>query len=634
MKEKGGVWGEELAVMILFILTTSVYVSSTYGMHGSNTGSHYALVRAMAEDQSFKINKYVTYTGGIDMAVYENNAYSDRAPGLALTSMPFYLAGKVASIILPMPSYMRGWDAGNPAAFIMLLVPAIAGGLAVVFLYLICRNLGGSVQAAAVAALTLGLATILWKHSSMFFSHSMSAFLLTASIYLALTLKDIKKQRLHSYALFFALGYMVLVEYANMLLTIMLLAYIVLTKKLTVKQALSMKKEYLYPLACLALPILFIPAYNQVNFGNFMTTAYKYSPHHAWVGDLSQALSTPITEGLPALLITNQEIDGGLFVVTPALIIALWGLPYLYRSRPRETILLMALFMAHLLFYGKYRTYNGGSIRDARYLITVTPLIVAPIFAWIDGFLSQRKTHLERVIYGGILCILLAVSIINVAQDVATEEGHGTRQFVFPVLTWDQLMLDYGNTFGNLPLLPAYLGILAMLYSAASYRLKRPLGFTLKKGDRERFAKMTGVVFIAGFLSLVYASSAPSGDWMIHRLSYSADGLRWGAIEPPYKSNTGMLFVKGTLSIPDPQASIVLGVSAEDCVKRIYVNTEKVFPPEGVEVPCDTCMHCSGIRLDMAQLIAERKLQAGDNSIWFEVEGLHNSTSFMVQKLT
>ncbi|MBD3389051.1 MAG: hypothetical protein GF416_08185 [Candidatus Altiarchaeales archaeon] len=625
MRRKQAVEEEELIMLAVFLLASSVFFASTYGFYGSNTGSHYALVRAVVENQSFKVNSFVRYTGLIDYAVYEDNAYSDRAPGLAFAAAPFYLTGKLASSVLPLAAYYRGWDPGNPAGFTTLLLPVIAGGLSVALLYRICRELGGSVYASLITAFTLAFATIFWKHSTMFFSHVLSAFLLLLGLCLALTLKSLKKQRSHACAMFFALGYMVVVEYANILLTAIVVSYLFASRKMTVKDVTSMKKEILHPILCLIVPLLIIPFYNSINFGDPMTTAYKYSPHHGWVGDLGEALSTPLSEGVPGLLFTGEQVNGGLFLVSPILLLSIWGLKYMYRSRKPESMLVAALFLAHLLFYGKYKTWGGGGISDTRYLITVTPIIVLPLYAWVDGFLLKRKHEFEKAFYTLPLLVLFGMSVVNVMGDIATEEGHGTREFIFPAVKAGEISMLFDNVFGNIGRLPAYLGIVAILYSLASLALKRTVGIAYVMGEDQNFVAIVLGLAVAGFIAAIAFSGTSSVPAELKGWSYSLDGFHWSKVEPPYGfEGGGRLFVKGVLDVPGPSSNSVIGVMAEDCVSKVYVNDRLVSEVSN----CTACMHCDGVRMDLGPLV-----QPGLNPIWFEVTGSGEAVKFTAQKL-
>jgi len=618
MASKGLKDNGELIVLALFLLSSAVYFSTTPGIVSCNAGSHLALIRAVADNHTFIANSFAYYTGGIDYALYKNNIYSDRAPGLAFAAIPFYAVGKAASSAFTLASYYRGYDAGDPAAFTALLLPILAGGACVALAYLICRELGAGTYASLVVAFTLASGTLLWKYSATLFSHSLSCFLLMLSVYLAITLKELPKQRIHACILFFALGYLVLTEYANILLTVIILAYLLFTKRFTIKQMASMKPDALIPLLCLAIPILSIPAYNYYIFGDPWKMSYAYSPHHPWVSNLGESLTTPLSEGLTGLILTGRGIHGGLLFTTPIFILAIWGLYYLSRERKNEATLLAALFLAHLLFYAKYKTWNGGGTTDTRYLVTVMPMLLIPLSAWIEGFLAKRRLQTEKTIYEGLMWILVAVSVLNVAYDVGTFEGHGSRDIRFPILTYDNLAINFNNLFPNAGKLPVYAGIACLMYAITSLILRRTPGLEQEKA---KYNMTVAVCVFVGALLIFVFSGFPKQGYTLQAFEYSQDGFIWSSDAPPYSSDAQTMMVRGHVNVQSPGSSVILNVLAEDCVKEIYVNDAHIGSVEN----CTPCLHCNGAKLDLTRL-----LESGENKVAFKIEGLGNITRFNV----
>jgi hypothetical protein len=626
MAVKNAPEGDELVVLALFILSTAAYFSSTNGVMGSNDGSHYALIRSLVDNRSFTINSFTAYTGGIDYAVYKGNYFSDRAPGTAFAAAPFYAAGKALSGILPMPTYYAGFNAGNPALFAVMLFPVVAGGLSVCLLFLICRQLGAGTYPSAVTAMTLAFGTILWKYSAVLFSHSFSAFLLLSCVYLAVTLKDMKTQTVRSCALFFALGMMAIVEYVNAVLTGIILLYLLMNGRFTLPQMLSLRREYLAPIACLAVPLLALGAYDQHNFGNALMTSYNYSPNYPWAGSLALAFTTPMLDGVSGLLFgTSPQIESGLLFVTPALLLSVWGLAYLHRTRPSEAALLFALFAAHLLFYGRHKTWYGGGTADTRYMLTVTPALLAPLSMWMEGFLAKRRTQLERAFFEGLLWLLISVSVLNVAYDLATVDGPSARGWTFPALKAADLGKDFHGLFPHASRLPAYLGAVALALAAASLAFKRVPGADIPASDAGRYNPAVFGLAAAGLIAVALWGSQPAGSVSLGDWEYSVNGLSWGKAAPPFSADYQLMLVKGIVRVDgpvDPQRGVVLEVTAKDCVNEIFINDQLVATAGN----CTPCMHCQGVRMDLA-----RYLKPGGNMVGFGIVSVDNSTRFSVK---
>ncbi len=621
--EKKALANEEQVILLLFIISSFVYFSSTNGLYGSNPGSHYSLVRSMVDNQTFKVNSFDIFTGYIDYAFYKNNSYSDRAPGLAFAVSPFYIAGKFIPTMLPVPFYFMGWDAGNPAVFFVLLFPVLAGAFSIVLYYKILRLLGASIYSSIITSLVLAFGTILWKYSMTIYSHSFSTFLHLSAIYLMLKLNDPRKQVWIAGPLFFVLGFMVLTEYANILLVIIIIGYLQYSKKYELQKITTLDKRYLIPFILLLLPILIIPAYNWINFDNPFTPAYHYSPHHPWVAKLNESLSTPLSEGLPAMIITSPKIDGGLFVLTPVLLLSLWGFYYMSKTNKKEAILFALLFLVHLLFYSKYKAFSGGAVRDTRYLLTVTPLLVAPLAFWIDRFLMKRKQILEKAFFDMVMWLLIIVSILNVMDDVGTEEGHNLREFIFPALSLSELKVDLIDVFPSLRRLPAFIGLFLVVYSIISSRIKRLIGFELTQETESNFNSIIGGLLIFGFVLIILTSIQPIGKgFSMGGWEFTRNNIEWFQSDFPIQSEENAMMVRGVLDV-EPLAPVVLKVIAKDCIGKVFVNKRAV----GEFRNCSICKHCNGGKVDLTRFVLP-----GLNSIGFEIKGFENKTGFSVEK--
>src|SRR6266540_678173 len=108
---------------------------------GSNQNAHLALVKSLA-DGTPQIDRYRNETG--DTAYIDGHYYAAKAPGLALVTVPWYLALDAAGLVVsnpaagkPWPEAMlgtprsAGWElalfgATLPAFVLLLLVRAVA----------------------------------------------------------------------------------------------------------------------------------------------------------------------------------------------------------------------------------------------------------------------------------------------------------------------------------------------------------------------------------------------------------------------------------------------------------------------------------------------------------------------------
>ncbi len=439
--------------LALFIFFSIAYFSSTSGIYSSNDGSHYALVRSIADNGTFTVNSFVMFTGFTDYAKVGDDYYSDRAPGTALAVLPFYLFGKVFSSILPLAAYHRGFDPGNPSALAALLLSNLAGAATVAITYLSCRKFGVGDYAALCASLVVGFGTLVWKYSINLFSHSFSCAIFMSAFYIAIGLEDIRKQRKETAALFFLLGYLPIIEYPNVLLSGVIFAYLMFKKAIT-KDVISDVKV-MQTLILAAICPVFLAVYNTVNFGSPITNAYKFSPHHAWVGSLSDSLTTPMWEGMVGLMISGELVghlhsaQGSILILTPAFILGLFSIPSMYRKARSETLFIIALFMAHLMFYAMFKWWWGGGSSDTRYVLTITPLLALPLSFWVENNIQKSHTDIKRFLYQALMWLLIVISMINVAEDVSTFEGTARRDFILPAIYPSQIGITFASVLPN-----------------------------------------------------------------------------------------------------------------------------------------------------------------------------------------
>ncbi len=155
----------------LFVL---LFVSFAYFYQagGWNQNSRFALVRAITNDGTLRIDPYQGNTG--DKSFFDGHFYSDKAPGQALAAV---------ATVAPVRLIYRAFG-GDPESFAGLallswvatvftvgLLTASAG----VVLFDLARDWGASSDAALFAALTFGLATPMWFLATIFIGHALAA---------------------------------------------------------------------------------------------------------------------------------------------------------------------------------------------------------------------------------------------------------------------------------------------------------------------------------------------------------------------------------------------------------------------------------------------------------------------------
>lgn len=452
-----------LIVILLFVMTSSVYFATTSGITSSNDGSHYALVRTIVENRAFALKGFDDYAEGNDIAITEDGRlFSDRPPGTALLGTLFYTAGQwLPGSPAELPTRH---DPGNPRLLLLMMLPAWAGAGAIVLLYAVMRELTLSKAASLTASLMFAFGTIHWKYSSVLFSHALSSFLVVLALFLAMRMA--RSKRIHwasSLFLGIVLGYSVLVEYSSALLVLIVMAYL-----LWQRWPFSLKRLIILfgPLVAGGLlSALFLALYNNANFGTPLRLSYAYAINYPWASSFSTTFNYPLVDGLRALLYWGTGdgwCDGtcynqGIFLLSPLLLLAVPGwIPY-WRKARTECILTTAVFLVYLLLFAKHRTAHGFTA-DGRYLVPFLSLMAIPLGFTIEWLFSLRRHPVWQAVLFLISYGFFFISIGNTFYHIGTSYNYNLdltqlSPAAAQISGWPYLFSQVFRNVANLPYL-------------------------------------------------------------------------------------------------------------------------------------------------------------------------------------
>ena len=422
-------------LLLLLALLFTMYASSFPGMRNSNEGSHYALVRAMAEGR-LSIDGFEQYTRFVDYSKRDGHYYSDKPPAVSALALPLYVAGRLvsgsaASSRAPLPDLaMTRPDPVNGLVppfeeWTSNLLAALAGTVTVVLVFLTARELGAAMAPSIFVAAAVGLGSMVWRYATVLFAHSVSAALVMAAVYL--TARAFRREGRREIAwLGVVVGVAVAVDYSNMVLMAGIVIALVVGR--AGRGARVVGRDLATLAAAALIPIALLAAYQWKAFGSPLHTSYRYKElgRFAFSRDPFEAYSAPLTNLGPLLF----QPRWGVVAWCPLLLLAPVGLWFVARrSRPAALLLVLASLPLFVLI-AKFLTPEGGPTHDARY---VTPAL-APLIVSIAVALTDIASPRWRRVAWAVAGLLGAASFLLQGARLLLMPAHRERMIGGPAV--------------------------------------------------------------------------------------------------------------------------------------------------------------------------------------------------------
>jgi hypothetical protein len=333
-----------------------------------NQTSHYDLIRALDNDQT-TIDAYQENTG--DKVFYKGHWYSARAPGLALFALPFY---DVLNLV-NADSWTRSHRAppqrndDEMVYLIGLWANVLPGLLLVLLVWRVAERFEPGYG--AVAAISLGLGTMVLPLSTLLFSHVFTAFLGFGAFALMLRERDGPPSPMLLGLAGAAMGYAVGSEYPLAFVAIVLGLYLLSRRDaLTVVGVVRRAGAYIVGGLVGIVPLL---VYNHYAFRSWTHLAYSDVPrqHKGFFG-----ISLPSLKVLATLLFDSR----GLLTLSPVLLLGALGTVLLYRrGRRAEALTIGGICLCYVGYNSGYYLPFGGGFMGPRFLATMLPFLAFPV---------------------------------------------------------------------------------------------------------------------------------------------------------------------------------------------------------------------------------------------------------------
>jgi hypothetical protein len=394
-----------------------------YQAGGWNQNSRFALVRAVLERHTLRIDAYHEQTG--DRAMWKGHYYSDKAPGASFVALVPVAIMRAASAIVGMdPTSDDGIAWTSYAATVTASgLFTLAAALCVGWLSL---TWGFSRAAALFAAMAYGVASPAWAYATLFMGHALSAGCLMIAFASTVALGHADDARVRSLAWVVggSSGWAVVSEFPAAVPVVFIMALALLTTR--DRGTHTLRAVIVRIIAGGAIAAVILMAYNAAAFQSPFHLGYASEEGFEQLHKGLFGISTPEWWRLREILIGRYR---GLLPISPLMALTPIGLALVaarpagaghYRRSGRyhrggwkrrvAVIVAAAIGAFYLLLNASYFYWEGGWIFGPRHVSPALPFLaigLAPL--WDSGRAAFRAALAAGWIWG-VALTLIAVS--------------------------------------------------------------------------------------------------------------------------------------------------------------------------------------------------------------------------------
>jgi hypothetical protein len=365
-RERRRGWPTRRRLALAAILLLGLAYATMIQSFSWNQASHYDLIRSLDKDGT-TIDAYRENTG--DKVFYKGHWYSARAPGLALFALPFYDTLNLVNA----DSWARSSEALRGDDEMVYLIGLWGNVLPGLLLLLVLWRVAERFEPGygVLAAVALGLGTMVLPLSTLLFSHVFTAFLGFAAFALMLRERDGPPSPALLWLAGLAMGYAVASEYPLFFVALVLGLY--LLSRRDALTPLGVARRAGAYIAGGVLGIVPLLLYNHYAFRSWTHLAYSDVPRQqkGFFG-----IGVPSLKVLATLLFDSR----GLLTLSPVLLMGAIGTVLLYRrGRRPEALTIAGICLCYLGYNSGYYLPFGGGFMGPRFLTTMLPFLAVPL---------------------------------------------------------------------------------------------------------------------------------------------------------------------------------------------------------------------------------------------------------------
>lgn len=367
--------------------------------------------------------------------------YSQAAPGLALTALPFVYVG--LKLDDAMGSMNGGVLAGPPMGSeeqplrwsgrlvisATLMLNALVGGAIVALLFMVGVRLSGDARAALLMAVAAGVATLVMSEATHLYQHALDALMLLVAFWFfgGRSIETLDRRALYGGL---ALGVAILTRPNAEPGAAVLGIYGAAVAWSLIRNFPDRYRRALRWSALSAVgPVASVAGYlyyNYLRLGNFFHFAYNRPDDHMVV-DPAMTLKS-----IAAYLVTPSL---SVFVYAPPLLLAIAMSRRAYRRWPLETGALLAASAAHLVFISLWPGWHGDLSYGPRYMLELIVLLM-PLTMPAFEMAATRASRPIAIAMAAAVSLGFVVQLVGVAVFVVVNEWVRTAAQIAKYGAW------------------------------------------------------------------------------------------------------------------------------------------------------------------------------------------------------
>lgn len=358
--------------VFLFVVAVSMLFSGGR-LASSDELSFYLVAESIVKRGELSIDPSLVQNGAYGP---DGKFYSGAGIGQPLLTIPFYLAGHVATSLFRIVEPLRTLVAKG----VVSLMNQIVAGLIAVVMMAFGRRLGYSLRISLLLTLGLLFTTNVFPYVKSFMRDpQLLLYLLTATYLLYMYKTDGNPRHVTYAAALCGLG--ILTRITFIINIPLLFGYLVLmhlrSESTTRTNLMKATAAFTGPVvAALAVNAL----YNYVQFGNIFSTSYD-----------NHGFTTPLLVGVYGLLFSSGK---SYFLYAPLTFLVFASVSGFVKHHRLEAYLFAAFFLVNLAFFGKWVAWAGDGSWGPRYLLATLPFLVLPIGSLLGSSINARRIGL------------------------------------------------------------------------------------------------------------------------------------------------------------------------------------------------------------------------------------------------